>query len=57
MRGAEARTKLFWRARCSFIRTIAQQAIAFHPHRDGGMWEALRDAAEYWEREQLAQTW
>lgn len=51
------RTSTFWRARASFIRTVAQHAMAFDPKRHGGEWEALRDAAQYWEREQLAQTW
>lgn len=51
------RTKLFWQARTQFIRTVAQHALAFDGRRAGGEWEALRDAAEYWEREQLAQVW
>lgn len=57
MRTSAERTKLFWQARASFIRTLAQHAMAFHPDREGGLWEALRDAANYWERERLAQTW
>lgn len=55
--GVTRRTSTFWRARASFIRTVAQHAMAFDGLRPGGEWEALRDAAEYWEREQLAQIW